>query len=220
MRGVFAGWTMKFFVMMRDPVRRAASHYAMVTSPEGTPAQLATRGGEWRDKTLWQVVELEMTKMEECGLIPYWNRLDGVVDADVFDRFANSAQEVDAWNRYLERHVPLNTGSYGLLTRGMYAVQLRPWFRAFARDQFLCLKLESVTSANIASTMRKVWAHLDLPNHPVDDDSAKNTRHYEPMDPVLQGYLQRFYEPHNRILASVLGGFHSEEWANPWPYDK
>jgi hypothetical protein len=217
---------MKFFVMMRDPVRRAASHYAMVTSTEGTQAQLKTRGSEWREKTLWEVVQMEVKKMKECGLIPYWDtEKGGVLDQDSFDAFAGSPQESEAWNRYMEHHVPLSTGSYGLLTRGMYAVQLRPWLRAFDRDQFLCLKLESMNNG-VPETMQKVWAHLDLPNHPVADDSAKNSRQYDPTEPKANDYLQRFFEPHNRVLASVLqqeeeptNSESEEDWKNPWPYD-
>jgi hypothetical protein len=210
-------WKMQFFVMMRDPVKRAASHFAMVTSTEGTPAQLETRGKEWREKTLWQVIRQELSKMDECGLVPYWNIESGAVDQTAFDRFAGSDHEAEAWKLYLDRHVPLNTGSYGLLTRGMYAVQLRPWFRAYARDQFLCLRLESMKADGVQSTMMQVWKHLDLPNHPVEDVSAKNTRDYEAMEPEIESYLQRFFQPHNRVLASVLETS-SDEWRDPWPY--
>lgn len=33
-------------VMLRDPVKRAYSHYQMAIDPEGTPAQLRSRGGK------------------------------------------------------------------------------------------------------------------------------------------------------------------------------
>eukprot|EP00537_Pseudo-nitzschia_pungens_P008919 CAMPEP_0172380400 /NCGR_PEP_ID=MMETSP1060-20121228/70420_1 /TAXON_ID=37318 /ORGANISM="Pseudo-nitzschia pungens, Strain cf. cingulata" /LENGTH=745 /DNA_ID=CAMNT_0013108153 /DNA_START=31 /DNA_END=2268 /DNA_ORIENTATION=+ len=212
---------MKFFVMMRDPVQRAASHYAMVTSTDGTPAQLKTRGMEWKGKSLGKVIELELIRMRNCGLIPYWNIEEGGrLDQDAFDRFVGSPREAEAWDRYLRQHVPLNTGSYGLLTRGMYAVQLRPWFEAFDRDQFLCLKMESMKATNgVKDTMQKVWAHLDLPNHPIVDESARNSRDYDAMDPKIKDYLQRFFQPHNRVLASVLQETTSEEWIDPWPYD-
>ena len=211
-------WKMKFFVMMRDPVRRATSHYSMVTSTDGTPAQQKTRGLEWRNKSLWDVVQMEMKKMNECSLIPYWNIEDGIIDQDCFDQFFGSQQEDEAWNRYLERYVPLNTGSYGLLTRGMYAVQLRPWFRSFDRDQFMFLRLESMKSKNgVPNAMERVFSHLDLPYHPICDESAKNSREYESTDTKIHDYLQRFFEPHNRGLASVIQT-KSEEWIDPWPY--
>lgn len=34
----------RLLVMLRDPVKRAYSHYQMAVDPEGTPAQLRSRG--------------------------------------------------------------------------------------------------------------------------------------------------------------------------------
>eukprot|EP00980_Cylindrotheca_fusiformis_P009515 scaffold2077_cov119-Cylindrotheca_fusiformis.AAC.18 len=210
-------WTLQFFVIIRDPVKRALSHYAMVTSPEGTAAQLKTRGSEWRSKSFREVVFEELQQMQECGLIPYWNIEAGEVDHNIFDAFSGSEEEDSAWNLYLRRHVPLNTGSYGLLTRGLYALQLRPWFRAFHRDQFLVLRLESMKMNGVNATMKRVWKHLNLPNYYVHDEAPKNTREYEPMEPEIETYLQKFFDPHNRQLASILEEDVSE-WNNPWPY--
>jgi hypothetical protein len=210
-------WKLQLFVIIRDPVKRALSHYAMVTSPEGTAAQLKTRGSEWRDKTLREVINEELQKMQGCGLVPYWNIETGKTDFELFETFSASEEEDRAWNLYLCRHVPLNTGSYGLLTRGLYALQLRPWLRAFDRDQFLVLRLESMKANGVQATMNRVWEHLNLPNHPVHDETPKNTREYQPMDTETEAYLRRFFDPHNRQLASALGD-NTTEWINPWPY--
>ena len=177
---------------------------------------------------------MELEKMNDCGLIPYWDHDNGgIADKAVFDQFFASPEEDTAWNRYMERHVLLNTGLYGLLARGMYAVQLRPWFKAFPKDQFLVLRLESMKmksssdggGGGVQAMMRTVWAHLDLPNHSVRDETPKNTRDYQPMDVEVKEYLERFFEPHNRKLAQVLLGHGddddeaaAEEWKNPWPY--
>jgi len=69
----------------------------------------------------------------------------------------------------------------------------------------------------VSSTMQQVWAHLDLPNHPIEDESAKNSRQYDSTVDETNQYLQRFFEPHNKLLASVL---QDESWTNPWPYYK
>jgi hypothetical protein len=153
-----------------------------------------------------------LEQMNRCGLIPYWKREEGIVDQTIFDDFCGSEAEDQAWERYMERHIPLNTGSYGLLTRGMYELQLRPWLRAFDKEQFLVLQLEQMKKEGVEEIMRKVWAHLDLPNHPVEDDSPKNSRDYPPADVEIIEYLQRFFKPHNRRLAQVLG----DEWKNVW----
>lgn len=294
---------LKFFVMLRDPVKRALSHYAMVTSKEGNPAQLKTRGNEWRKLNFRQVIEQELDIMDECGLIPYWDRttkatksaagtLVGTFNQEIFNQFVGSKEEDDAWDYYLQHHVPLKTGSYGLLTRGMYALQLRSWLRAFPpychdddddgddtlesddtttkedqkrkkkkmESQFLILKLESCfgrkkknnnnddnkedddddgddDDTNLTNkTMERVWDHLHVPYHPVEDDAAKNTRSYQPLSEPVQEYLQRFFEPHNKLLYQLFlqyniididdenendeEGGGKKEWKDPWPYPK
>ncbi len=211
-------WELKFFCIFRDPVKRAISHFAMVTSRQGTPAQLKTRGVEWRQLSFRAVVQKELEILKKCGLIPYFDTSTGLVDQAVFDKFFGSKEEDHAWDMYLTNHIPLNTGSYGLLTRGLYALQLRPWFRAFDKDQFLVLKLESLKSKGVQEFMRPVWEHLDLPAHSVEDEEAKNTRGYQPMGDDIKAYLERFYEPHNRQLAEILET--AEEWRNPWPYTR
>ena len=57
-------WTMKFFVMLRNPVKRAESHFVMVASAKDTPAQLKARGNEWRDKSLKEVIREDLKKMQ------------------------------------------------------------------------------------------------------------------------------------------------------------
>ena len=230
---------MQFFVVCREPIQRAESHYAMVTSSHGTAAQLKTRGSEWRQKTLQQVVYEELRILKECGLLPHWNIETGVCDDAVFADFAGSPQEDQAWQRYLEQHVPLHTGSYGLLTRGLYELQLRPWLKAFDTSQFLVLLLEDFqedsgsdsskggggTSGGtgvVTNTMQKVWKHLGLP--PIDnmaDETPKNQREYQnQMDEELKQYLQIFFAPYNRRLQVLL---EQHGWANDaiknWMYD-
>jgi hypothetical protein len=115
--------TMKFFVILRDPVARAHSQYAMVTSLDGTPAQIQTRGTEWRQMTFLQVIRQDLTNMQSCGLIPYWNIDTAEMDLAKFDSFCGSQQEDEAWDLYMSKHIPLNKGSHSLITRGMYELQ-------------------------------------------------------------------------------------------------
>jgi hypothetical protein len=204
-------WPLRFFVMLRDPIRRAESHYAMATSTEGTPAQLQTRGTEWRDKSFRQVVEGELSLMNHCGLIPYFNIETGEFDQSTWDSFSGSKEEDDAWDRYLA-HIPLNTGSHCLLARGMYELNLRPWFRAFGDECFVILQLESF-SVNVNDSMQVVWRHLGIPPFEITDVSPKNQREYSSLIPEdLRTYLEVFFEPHNRRLESVL----DKDWRDLW----
>ena len=207
---------LRFLVMVRDPVQRAHSHYAMATSTDGTPGQLKTRGSEWRQLSFEQVVQKDMEIMDSCGLIPYWDAKEGVVDETIWNDFVGSTREEQAWDEYLTNHIPLNTGSHSLLARGMYELQLRSWLKEFGKESFLILRLEDMkTGGNgctggkgcgggVQSAMAKVWQHLDLPQYEVEDDAPKNTREYDPMMDEMRSYLRRFYKPHNERLGKLL----------------
>jgi hypothetical protein len=203
LKEVFPHAPLQFFVMVRDPVARAFSHYQMVTSSEGTPEQLKVRGGEWRALTFEQVVEKEMAQLKEYGLIPYWDTKEGCIDMDAFESFSGSKAEDDAWDRFM-KDIPLSTGSHSLLARGLYDLQLRPWFKFFARERFLIIRLEDMKNEGVSPIMDKVWDHLELPRFSVKDDSPKNARAYDPMPEDSRSYLQRFYAPHNKKLSESL----------------
>ena len=198
-------WPIRFFVMIRDPVKRAESHYAMATSTDGNEAQLKARGSEWRKKALATVVSDELQQMNECNLIPYWNFETMTVDMDKFHDFVGSQAEDEAYGKFLSL-VPLNTGSHSLIARGLYELQLRPWFAAFDREAFHILCVEDFKEHGVGSVMNGVWEHLDLPKVDIDDDAPKNTRDYVSlMDDDTHSLLHRFFEPHNARLATLLG---------------
>ncbi|GKZ00344.1 hypothetical protein MPSEU_000987300 [Mayamaea pseudoterrestris] len=204
-------WPLKFFVMLRHPIKRAESHYAMVTSTQGTEAQLHARGTEWRDKSFAQVVREELLRMKEIGLIPYFDIENGLVDESIYNDFAYTQEETAAWDRYL-KNIPLNTGSHSLLGRGMYELNLRSWMNTFPRDQFMVIQLERMTT-NVHDTLDAVWKHLQIPAYDIEDVAPKNQRSYDRIaNADMEAYLTRFYAPHNRRLRKLLG----EEWNGVW----
>ena len=71
-------------------------------------------------------------------------------------------------------------------------------------------------SRRASSGRSSAWAleQLDLPIYKVEDESAKNTRNYDPMKPETEKMLKRFYQPHNERMKTLLG----DEWSNPWAY--
>lgn len=210
-------WPIKFFVMLRDAVHRAESHYAMVTSPEGSPAQLKTRGSEWRSMSFDEVVWEDLNRMKACGLLPYWSLPESVdpssenpwksclFDATVFREFSGSTKEENAWRLYLEQHVPLHTGSYGLLSRGLYELNLRPWLAEFRPENFLILRLETL-SDNLDDSLSVIWNHLDIPHvGTLEDTLPKNTREYiSSTKRATTEFLREFFQPHDKKLRLVL----------------
>eukprot|EP00579_Thalassiosira_antarctica_P002802 CAMPEP_0201878150 /NCGR_PEP_ID=MMETSP0902-20130614/9396_1 /ASSEMBLY_ACC=CAM_ASM_000551 /TAXON_ID=420261 /ORGANISM="Thalassiosira antarctica, Strain CCMP982" /LENGTH=685 /DNA_ID=CAMNT_0048405757 /DNA_START=45 /DNA_END=2099 /DNA_ORIENTATION=+ len=220
----------QLIVMTRDPIRRALSHYVMVTSMDGSPEQLAVRGMEWRNKTLEEVLEQDVLTMKEDGLLPYWDVESKTLDRGVFDTFIDSPEEDEAWERYVTTRIPLNTGSYSPLARGLYALQCRPWFRSFAREKFLVMKLEDMSPTNddgvggkgVQWAVNRSMEHLGLPQYEVPDVEKKNAREYN--DPLegkeeLRGWLERFFAPHNERFGRMMVkemGYDEEDWSSVW----
>ena len=213
-------WThykdMKFFVMLREPLQRCESHYAMVTSPVGTPAQLKARGSEWRELTLEQVLEKDLNLLQECGVIPYWQ--ENRVNREIYDKFVDTEEEYQAWQRYLS-HIPSNTGSYALIGRSLYALNLLPWFREMDKSQFFVVNLEE-WSSQPQSVLTHVWKHLDVPHCSTVDAAAQNTRTYESsLSTEWRDRLQKFFEPHNERLVTFLS-FGDNPWKPCWLYSQ
>ena len=132
-----------------------------------------------------------------------------IFDPNLFEAFAGTAEEDAAWQRYLKKHIPLNTGSYSLLARGLYELNLRPWLRAFAASDFLVLKLEAAKDATVLQeTLQAVWKHLGVPYYTIpnaDTSTPKNARDYDPIaSKETRAFLQRFYQPHNQRLQQTL----------------
>ena len=236
----------KFIVLCRHPIHRAISHYAMVTSTKpATPAQMKSRGSEWRQTSFAQVVIHDLIHMKQCGLIPYWSipgltihtnindtaaiqfilqSLDTAIWNDTkFQSFTGSVAEETAWTNYITTHVPLHTGSYGLVSRGLYHIQIRMWRKVYPDCHFLCYKFESMTSSSNSTTtttcpdlrmkwMQQIWDHLQVPYYEIPSDvleQKQNSRDYiksDILDPTskLYHFLQRFYHPHNQQLHTVL----------------
>ena len=224
---------MKFFILCRHPVLRALSHYAMVTSDRGTPAQLKARGSEWRQCSFEQVVLMDFLRMHQCGLLPYWT-MDGleelvrtmgtsntasahsipwdqfVFNPKVFESFSGSPEEAVAWTCYVQQHVPLHTGSYGLLSRGVYSLQIGAWLKQFEALQFLIFKLEAMTSSDDTAyaTLREVWKHIEVPFYELPVEAVRqpqNARDYSlDLSGLLHDFLRRFYEPHNQRLHAMI----------------
>jgi hypothetical protein len=208
-------WDIQFIALLRDPVRRAKSHYEMVTSLDGSQAQIKARGKEWLELSLDEVIEIDLRNMKSEGLIPYWDMSTQTLDQSIFQNFVGSEEEEIAFQKYLKNHVPMNTGSHCIVSRGMYELQLRPWFKSFSRETFLVLKLEDMKGEGVQTMMEEVWKHLDLPPYNVEDESAKNTRSYDKLSDETKEMLQRFFAPHNERLEKLLG----DGWKDPWKYE-
>ena len=225
LKQVFCHWKeMKFFVMLRNPTKRVKSHFEMVTSLDGTEAQIQARGTEWLDKSIEEVIAMDFQNMQDCGLIPYWDMEQKIINSDSFGSFVGSEAEEEAFSRYLQKYVKVKSGSYGIIVRGLYELQLRPWMKAFDPKQFMVLKLESMSCSvdkdRIHTVMDHVWHHLELPFYKIEDGEIKNARSYKcEMSEETKMMLKRFYKPHNIRLSTMLKNHYLEDDLVDWEGD-
>ena len=111
-------WAPHILAIFRNPVDRAYSQYRMVTSTEGTQAQLEARGAsEYSDMTFKEVVEAEIAELEAKGV-----HEDGYTSQD-FARDIVSTR-------------PMGHGGHSIVARGLYALQLAPWLEAYSPLQW------------------------------------------------------------------------------------
>jgi len=90
------------------------------------------------------------------------------------------------------------------LARGIYLEQLQRWHAVFPRAQLLTLVSERYY-ADPATSMGRIWAHLDLPRAPVKEGVRNARRTKRSLDPVLVERVRAFFRPHNAALEAYLG---------------
>jgi hypothetical protein len=172
--------------VLRDPVKRAFSHYNMLNTKK-----------EIHNATFEEHLDLDLKWMKEVALI-----------SNSSTSPLSQKEEDEAWLKYLthERWRRL------MLGRGMYEIQLRVWFKYFPRDQFLILRSDELQN-NHAATMSRVYRFLGLAEHEVKEELKKHVRHYlSPVSDELETFLYDFYRPYNRRLERLLG----PEWRGVW----
>ena len=164
---------------------------------------------------------LNLEEIRKSGLVPHWKfilpdketqslkdwRL-AKIDTATFNNFHGSQKEVEAWQNYHEQF-PVE----GVVSRGMYAIQLNRWLSGFRRNNFFVLKTEELSDDLAKDTMNHVYKHIGLPEFELENITAKNMgSSHEPMSIEIQELLDRFYKPYNDQLVKILG----EKWKDPW----
>ena len=95
---------------------------------------------------------------------------------------------------------------------GMYYYHIIPWLSVFPRENFLFLKTEELVSRPDVE-MKKVWAFLGLQNMPKIEPKFSNSNKWIidtkyktkfAMLPETKQILDRFYQPHSKLLAHLL----------------
>jgi hypothetical protein len=179
----------QLLVMLRDPVARAYSQYQMSIDTEGTDEQKKVRGlASYASISFEEAVDRELEELAGIGI------KDGAsVPYEVFkERFLSSR--------------PMNHGGHSLLARGLYALQLEPWFAAFPENRLRVNFIGDIKGSKqkVQSFMDGIFSFVGLPPNDVQDLAAKNTRDYTPMGDAVRAKLQAFYAPYNAMLSDLL----------------
>ena len=190
----------KIIVMLRNPVDRAYSQYQMSLDPTGTPEQLKMRGmSVYAGRSFGDIIAEEINVLEAAGITP-------------------NSSVADFRGRCLLPIQHMNHGGHSMVLRGLYALQLQPWLASeHFGNSIRVMSIGDIKSGvkHVQSTMDKVFAHIGLPPHEIEEQSlsAKNVRAAaEPIPPKVRAKLQRFYEPFNQRLFELIARDLSADW--------
>jgi hypothetical protein len=171
----------RLIVVLRDPVARAQSHWAMMSDATGSSAQRAHRGSE--------------SAIARGGFARAVDDDIARIDALGFAEYCRAAATESA------------NGAGGIVARGLYAAQLKEWLAWWPKSSILVLRLEDLDTVDgVQRAMDRVCAHLGLA--PIvaqpGDVKAHNARSYDTSGAsaeAVRSVLAEFY----RVPESELG---------------
>ena len=174
----------RLIVVLRDPVARAQSHWAMMSDATGSPAQRAHRGSETATARggFVRAIGDDIARIEALGFAEYC-RIAATESAD---------------------------GAGGIVARGLYAAQLKEWLAWWPKSSILVLRLEDLDTVNgVQRAMDRVCAHLGLAPivAQLDDVKARNARSYDNSGAAAdaaRSILAEFYCVPEKELEALL----------------
>ena len=183
----------KLLAILRNPIDRAYSQYNM----KDTLVAEKERGGDFE-----QWLQKDLQDLRETGVIQTHIPRD---------EFAGSDAEMEAWKTYTR------LSTYSPIGRGLYALQIRHWFRIYedagiGRDQFFFVRSEEMHT-NKEKVYERVLDFVGLDRVQLKDDDDVNKIPYKRlMSDKARKMLEEFYAPYNQELYELLG----KEWEGVW----
>ena len=90
-----------------------------------------------------------------------------------------------------------------LLARGLYQMQLTPWYNSFPQNKILITSSEELSN-NTNNVLKQIFNFLDVPDMKIKDTSRKNKRQYPTMKNETRQSLIEFYKPYNEKLYALV----------------
>jgi len=90
-----------------------------------------------------------------------------------------------------------------LLARGLYEMQLVPWYNSFSKNQIFIVSSEELAD-NTNNTLNEIFSFLNISHIEIKDTSRQNKRQYPIMKNDTRQLLVEFYKPYNEKLYNLL----------------
>jgi hypothetical protein len=145
-------------------------------------------------------------------------RVGVIQDAIPQQNFSGSEVELTAWKDYIR------LGTHAPVGRGLYAIQLRHWFKAFEEfgksrtDDFLIVQSERMKKYT-KFVYQDILTFLNLSSFTLPDLKETETfkgNYSESLNEGTRRKLDKFYAPYNSELYDLLG----RHWEGVWDAKK
>jgi len=218
-------WRPKILAILRNPIDRAYSHYAMTQRRNKSPPAFS------------RLIDREILKYIDVGILRKTSLTYSQYERSGPDRFTTPFHFYE--NRTLEEYSRLFNEVYAgdkqkeFLYRSFYAPILYPWVIQFGKqDRLLVLQFEDFVARENANQTTHVeeilgFAGLDYMQVRGAEPHISNSsgrrrladwtlkRKYKAMPARVRFYLSFLYGHFNAMLPDLLG----EEWQNVWDED-
>jgi hypothetical protein len=203
---------LRIFVLLRNPVDRAYSHFMMLK-----------RAGMEKECGFEEIVRIEMDEVPELLAAHERGFLNAAGDSkSCYSSIDGSpllvAKHEQGWPmRRLVNNLDLRDFYFGsYVFRSLYHDQVHRWLRLFPRQQLMIVRSESLFE-NAADTMSEVAEFLGL--EPFEFETAdqlqrswdagarnafKRPQEYAAMDDTTRRLLTDFFEPYNQQLYRLI----------------
>jgi hypothetical protein len=171
--------------------------------------------------------DLNMTKaplLAKNGstLVPWDHRLeeDKYWMSNKFNQFRYKELPKMLQDNGITKDYTTGTAKNALVRKGVYALQLRRWFRDYPRDSILVVDYDDIQN-NITEIYYKILDFVGIPQRKsvrswFEKKQREGHAYPSPLSDSTKKYLQAFYAPYNAELKDILG----EAWRDIWVQGK
>ena len=216
----------KIIMLLRDPVKRAYSHYKM--NKRLFAREHIMTFDEWglvrREPitTFEQCIENDIKLLKRAGVIP-----ENEIDRSVTPRRSLTKEDLDrlneAWRKYVNSATKARAKCGTIIGRGIYSLQLNIWWKVYNNDerrkQFLVIRSEDLKPDTVGNVdIRNITNFIGISDRKVVSEKRIHGTGEDagPICNETEDRLRRLYLPFNAALDEFLGS--TSSWHDPWSW--